>query len=186
MKITHDNILDFIQWLFEKRGTEIYLGEKVTVAEHMLQTAHFAEKNSADQMLIVAALLHDVGHFTNEFGDDYIAQKVDNRHEEAGSLTLAPFFPKAVTEPIRLHVTAKKYLCSTDPTYYRTLSNASKQTLELQGGSMNDAEKREFENNPYFEPAIKLRHWDDAGKVSGMKVARLTHYFGTIERVRKM
>lgn len=184
MKPTRENFSEFVRWLFDKRGADAYLGEAVTMAEHMLQAAHFAESEGADEILIVAALLHDVGHFTSEFGDDYIEQGVDNLHEDAGGAVLAPFFPPAVTEPIRLHVAAKKYLCATEPAYYNALSTASKRTLELQGGAMDDSEKRAFESNPHFAAALRMRRWDDAGKVHGMQVAGLEHYLGMIERVR--
>lgn len=184
MKPTRENISDFIRWLFDKRGAEVYLGEEVTMAQHMLQAAHFAGTSGADETLIVAALLHDVGHFTSEFGDDYIEQGVDNLHEDAGGAVLSPFFPKVVTEPIRLHVAAKKYLCATEAAYYDALSEASKRTLKLQGGTMSDAEKCAFESNPHFEAAVRVRRWDDAGKVRDMQVAGLEHYFGMIDRVR--
>lgn len=178
------DILQHLHSLFDGEGANIYFGEEVTIAEHMLQVAHFAEKSGADELQIVAALLHDVGHLNNEFGDDYIEKGVDNRHENAGSSLLSPFFPTTITEPIRLHVAAKKYLCATSPAYYETLSTASKRTLELQGGVMNEAEKRAFESNAHADVAIKLRHWDDAGKVPALPVAKLTHYHAMIERVR--
>ncbi len=186
MKPNNENIADFIHWLFEKRGAEAYLGEQVTMAEHMLQAAYFAEQDGADEALIVAALLHDVGHFTGEFGDDYIEQGIDNLHEDAGGKVLEPFFPKTITEPIRLHVAAKKYLCATNTAYYNTLSEASKKTLQLQGGAMTTEEQREFESNLHFSNAVKMRHWDDAGKVSALAVPALSHYLPMIERVRKL
>lgn len=185
MKPTRENIIEFICWLFNKRGVDAYLGEEVTIAEHMLQAAHFATLNDAPEPLIIAALLHDVGHFTNEFGDDYIEQGMDNLHEEAGSMVLSPFFLKTVTEPVRLHVAAKKYLCATDHMYYDALSDASKQTLKLQGGIMNSQSKKEFERNPYFASAVQLRRYDDAAKIPAMKVAGLNHYLDTLECVRK-
>ena len=159
MKPTQENMTQFIRWLFEKRGTESYLGEKVTMAEHMLQAAYFAGQDGATEKLIVAALLHDVGHFIGDFGDDFIEMGVDNLHEDAGGKVLSPFFPAEVTEPIRLHVAAKKYLCATDSSYYARLSEASKRTLELQGGAMNEKESREFESHPHFQAAVKLRRW---------------------------
>ncbi|WOV90808.1 MAG: HD domain-containing protein [Candidatus Zeuxoniibacter abyssi] len=107
MKPTQENMTQFIRWLFEKRGTESYLGEKVTMAEHMLQAAYFAGQDGATEKLIVAALLHDVGHFIGDFGDDFIEMGVNNLHEDAGGKVLSPFFPAEVTEPIRLHVAAK-------------------------------------------------------------------------------
>ena len=184
MRPTHDTALEYIHALFDARGADAYFGEDVTIAEHMLQTAHFAEQGGAEETLIVAALLHDVGHLNSEFGDDYIEQGVDNRHENAGSIALSPFFPQAVTEPIRLHVAAKKYLCATAPVYYKNLSDASKRTLELQGGVMNEAQQREFESNAYSEAAVKLRYWDDAGKIPGLRAAELEHYHAMIERVQ--
>ena len=92
MKPTQENMTQFIRWLFEKRGTESYLGEKVTMAEHMLQAAYFAGQDGATEKLIVAALLHDVGHFIGDFGDDFIEMGVDNLHEDAGGKVLSPFF----------------------------------------------------------------------------------------------
>lgn len=184
MKPTQENMTQFIRWLFEKRGTESYLGEKVTMAEHMLQAAYFAEQDGAAEKLIVAALLHDVGHFTGDFGDDFIEMGVDNLHEDAGGKVLSLFFPAEVTEPIRLHVAAKKYLCATDSSYYAHLSEASKRTLALQGGAMSEKEAREFESHLHFQAAVKLRHWDDAGKVAGMPVPDLTHYLDMIDRVK--
>lgn len=186
MNKIHNNILDYIHHLFDGHGAEVYFGEQVTIAEHMLQAAHFAERDGADEKLIVATLLHDVGHLNNKFGDNYIEQGVDNQHENAGSKILEPFFDKEITEPIRLHVAAKKYLCATNKKYYETLSDASKQTLQLQGGAMNAAAQHEFESNAYAKSAIRLRYWDDAGKVSGMRVAGLEHYHAMIDRVRKM
>lgn len=182
MKPTRDNFFQFLDWLFYQRGAEAYLGEPVTIADHMLQAAYCAEADGADEPLIVAALLHDVGHFTGAFGDDYIEKRIDNRHEEVGCAVLSPLFPRAVAESIGLHVAAKKYLCATDAAYYDTLSDASKKTLQLQGGVMNDDEVRAFENRRYFAAAVKLRRWDDAAKVRGLRVNGLPHYRAMIAR----
>ncbi len=184
MTPTRNNVLEYIHSLFDEYGADAYFGEEVTIAEHMLQAAHFAKKSGAEETLIVATLLHDVGHLNNEFGDNYIDQRVDNLHENAGSIMLSSFFSDAITKPIRLHVAAKKYLCATTPAYYENLSDASKRTLKFQGGAMNEAEKREFESNKYSEAAVKLRHWDDAGKVPGLRIAGLEHYHAMIDRVR--
>ncbi len=182
MKPTRGNFAEFAQWLFAERGAESYLGEQVTMAEHMLQAAVFAEREGAAEHLIVAALLHDVGHFTGAFGDDFIERGVDNLHEDAGADVLRPFFPPEITEPIRLHVAAKKYLCAAQPEYYSALSEASRKTLQLQGGAMSEKEMREFEKRPHFEPALRLRKWDDAGKVPGMQIPKIARYLPMITR----
>jgi [1-hydroxy-2-(trimethylamino)ethyl]phosphonate dioxygenase len=134
--LTRDNVVGFIADIFERRGAESYLGEEVTMSEHMLQGALLAEREGAEEELVAAALLHDIGHYTNEFGEDYIEQGIDNRHDEAGARVLEPFFPPVVTACVRLHVAAKRYLCATDPGYFGKLSPASVATLKLQGGPM--------------------------------------------------
>ena len=185
VKQAEEDIVDFLRRLFATRGAESYLGEEVTMAEHMLQAAHFAAQAGAGDELIVAALLHDVGHFTGAFGDDYIERQTDNLHEDAGAAALAAYFPDAVINPIKMHVAAKRYLCATDPAYFARLSEASVRTLELQGGAMNDEECRAFERRPGWRDALQVRRWDDDGKVAGMEVAGFEHYVGAINRVRK-
>ena len=123
--LTPNTIVDFIADIFTRRGAESYLGENVTMSEHMLQGALLAEQAGASDTMVAGALLHDIGHYTNEFGDDYIEQGIDNLHEEAGAKVLAPFFPAAVTDCIRYHVAAKRYLCATDAEYFAKLSDAS-------------------------------------------------------------
>ncbi|WP_415005887.1 HD domain-containing protein [Aestuariivirga sp.] len=142
------NIVAFIADIFERRGAESYLGEAVTMAQHMLQGAVLAEKAKAPEDLVAAALLHDIGHYTSEFGTLSLGDTRDNYHEESGAKVLEPFFPAVITECVRLHVPAKRYLCATDPAYYGRLSEASKHTLSLQGGPMSKAEVAEFEKPP--------------------------------------
>lgn len=176
-------IVPFIEAIFTRRGAEAYLGEPVTIAEHMLQAAQLAEQEGADERLVAAALLHDIGHFTGEFGDDYIEQGVDNRHEDAGAAVLAPFFPPEVVEPVRLHVATKRYLCATDPSYRRKLSEASVKTLALQGGPMSPEEVRAFAAHPFRDVAIRVRFWDEAAKVPGLPTPGFAHYRPLLERV---
>ena len=162
--INADSIVDHIEDVFKRRGAESYLGEQVTMAQHMLQTAQCAEKAGADDSQIVAALLHDIGHYKNEIPETSLAKGVDNFHEEAGANFLEDYFPLSVVEPIRQHVSAKRYLCAVKSDYFEHLSAASVHSLNLQGGPMNEDEVREFEKNDYLEQCLNLRYWDDDAK----------------------
>lgn len=176
-------IVPFLAGIFERRGAEEYLGEPVTMAEHMLQGAWFAEQEGASDELVAAALLHDVGHFTSEFGAYSPDDTEDKHHDDAGAGVLAPFFPEVVTECVRLHVAAKRYLCATDPSYDAKLSPASRHTLSLQGGPMNEAEIAEFRSSPFYKEAVRVRLWDEAGKVAGLKTRRFGDYAPLLQRV---
>lgn len=177
------SIVDFIGDIFARRGAESYLGERVTMSQHMLQAAQLAEEAGASERTIVAALLHDIGHYTNEFPDDALAQGTDNLHEEAGARVLAPFFPDEVTDPIRHHVAAKRYLCATDPAYFDKLSPASVHTLNLQGGPMDADEVRRFAAEPNLGAILQVRIWDDAGKDPARHTLGFDHYAPMIQRV---
>jgi len=181
--LSRETIVPFITDIFVRRGAESYLGECVSMSEHMLQGAVFAERDGASEELVAAALLHDIGHYTNEFGEDYIDQGIDNLHDEAGARVLEPFFPPIVTECVRLHVAAKRFLCATDPDYYGKLSEASRITLGFQGGPMSEAEVAAFRKNPHFDAAVRVRLWDEAGKVMGMATPPIEHYGPLLQRV---
>jgi phosphonate degradation associated HDIG domain protein len=181
--LTPNTIVDFIADIFTRRGAESYLGENVTMSEHMLQGALLAEQAGASDTMVAGALLHDIGHYTNEFGDDYIEQGIDNLHEEAGAKVLAPFFPTAVTDCIRYHVAAKRYLCATDAEYFAKLSDASVKTLELQGGPMSADEVAAFAKNPNLAAILQVRIWDDQGKVPGLRTPAFDHYAPLLQRV---
>lgn len=182
-ELTRETIVDFLADIFERRGAESYLGEPVTMAEHMLQGAWLAEQERAEDVLITAALLHDIGHYTGEFGTYSPDDTEDKHHDDAGAAVLAPFFPPVVTECVRLHVAAKRYLCATDPTYLSKLSPASRHTLALQGGPMNAAEVEAFEANPFFREAVRVRIWDEGGKVPGMRTRSFRDYAPLLRRV---
>lgn len=158
---------DEISTLFESEGGSEYLGESVTLADHMLLTASAARHGGAPRELVVACLVHDVGHFmgaADKMSGLRLMEGTDNRHEDVAAAWLAPWFGPEITEPIRLHVAAKRYLCATDPEYYDQLSEASKFTMRVQGGSMTEAEVAAFAAEEYAEAACALRRFDDLGK----------------------
>jgi phosphonate degradation associated HDIG domain protein len=182
-ELSRENIVPFIADIFKRRGADSYLGERVTMAQHMLQGAVLAEREGAPEELVAAALLHDIGHYTSEFGTLSLGDTRDNYHEEAGAAVLEKFFPPVIVECVRLHVPAKRYLCATDPAYYDMLSEASKHTLSLQGGPMNAQEVAEFEKNPFYREAVRVRLWDDGGKDPAMQTPDFDHYVPLLERV---
>ena len=184
-RISNDSIVDYIEDVFRRRGAESYLGEQVTMAQHMLQTAQCAEQAGADNSQIVAALLHDIGHYKNEIPETSLAKGINNFHEEVGANFLEDFFPSSVVEPIRQHVAAKRYLCAVKSDYLDHLSPASLHTLNLQGGPMNADEVREFEKNDYIEQCIQLRYWDEEGKDPERAHPPFSYYRSLIESLVK-
>lgn len=181
--LTADNIVEFIGGIFDRRGGEEYLGEPVTMAEHMLQGATIAEQNGQSEEIIVGALLHDIGHFTSEFGTYHPDDTEDRHHEDAGAEVLEQFFPSVITDCVRFHVAAKRYLCATKPSYFDRLSAASVRTLELQGGPMNADEVAEFEKNPNLKEIIAVRYLDEAGKRAGMETPDYWHFAPMVQRM---
>lgn len=181
--LTKDTIVDFLADIFERRGGEEYLGEPVTMAEHMLQGATLAEQQGEDEVIIVAALLHDIGHFTSEFGTFSMDDTEDKFHEDAGAEVLKDFFPKLVTDCVQYHVAAKRYLCATRPSYFDALSDASVHSLNLQGGPMTAEEVAEFEKNPNLNEIVKVRYLDDAGKHADMETPPFSYFAPMVQRV---
>lgn len=171
-----DQIIDEVLQLFAARGDSQYGGESVSQLEHGLQAATLAMHSGADSALIVAALLHDVGHLLHDLLDDAPDQGVDDRHETSGSRWLSQRFGESITEPVRLHVAAKRYLCAVEPGWQETLSAPSVQSLRLQGGPMSTDEVSEFEAHPQFERAVRLRRWDDAAKVPNLVTPSLASF----------
>ncbi len=181
--LTPDNIVAFIGSIFERRGDEEYLGEPVTMGEHMLQGATIAEQDGQPEEIIVAALLHDIGHFTSEFGTFMMDDTEDRHHEDAGAAVLERFFPKIVTDCCRYHVAAKRYLCATRPDYFNRLSEASIHSLNLQGGAMTAEEVAVFELNPNLKDIIAVRYLDEAGKQAGMKTPDFWHFAPMVQNL---
>ena len=169
---------DLFQVLAE-RGNSEYGGERVTQLEHALQTAWLAEREEAGPELITASLLHDFGHLVHASPEDGL----DDGHEMAGDNLLRKLFSETVTEPIRLHVGAKRYLCCVDSEYFRNLSEPSIASLDLQGGVMTAEGANSFETNRFFRDAVKLRKWDDQAKVPFLKTPGLSDFRGYAELV---
>lgn len=181
--LDHSNIVAFIADIFARRGDDSYMGEAVTMSQHMLQTATLAQKANAPETLVAASLLHDIGHYTSEFPESSLASGQDNYHETAGADVLKAFFPTSVTQPIELHVAAKRYLCAVNDSYFSRLSAASVQSLNVQGGPMDAAEVDAFRKHEYYEDSLRLRAWDDEGKVADVKTPAFEDFAPLLERL---
>jgi phosphonate degradation associated HDIG domain protein len=173
--------MDDIRNAFARRGHEGY-GEGVSQLQHALQCAVFAERDGASEALIVATLLHDIGHMLHDLPEDVADAGIDTQHESLGSAWLSQHFGPEVSEPVRLHVAAKRYLSASEAGYYDLLSEASKLSLKLQGGPMNPEEQAKFGAERFFREAVALRRWDDEGKILGMATPGLAYFEPMIER----
>ncbi|WP_374381466.1 HD domain-containing protein [Dongia sp.] len=178
------NTMRAIRAAFDKRGQQSY-GEGVNQLDHALQCGYCAERDGAPASQIVASLLHDIGHMLHDLPEDIADQGVDTVHESLGSAWLSQHFGPEVSEPVRLHVAAKRYLATKEKGYYDLLSEASIQSLKLQGGLMSEDEVKAFENEPYFKEGIQLRRWDDEGKIAGWEVPDLGHFEPFIDGCRR-
>jgi len=177
--INEVNDIIFINNLFnwiEIEGKSKY-DESVTQYEHCIQTAMIAKNNQSSSSQIVAALLHDIGHLIlteNQSKKDFL--NCDLKHELIGARWLEKKFPKSVTEPIKLHVPAKRYLCSVDKNYYDKLSTTSKMSLEIQGGPMSIREQKKFKFLSFSNEAIFIRKWDDDAKVKDFSIVSIRNF----------
>ena len=158
-----------------KNNKSLYIGEKLTMSEHMIQSAMLAEKAKYNDNLICSCLLHDYGHFLIENPDSLVMNNKDGKHESIGYEYLKKFFKKEIVEPIKYHVLAKRYLAR-DKKYFNFLSEASKISLKLQGGILNDNQSKEFKKKQYFKNSILVRKFDEAAKKTNMKMKTIDSY----------
>jgi gamma-butyrobetaine dioxygenase len=172
--VTTTPVVDEILTLFAEYGARAYGGEPVSQLDHALQSAWCAGQDGAGDALVAAALVHDIGHLLA--GRYLAADGLDDEHERRGADYLAVHFPAAVSEPVRLHVAAKRYLCAVEPEYGATLSAGSVLSLELQGGPMTPDECAAFEAEPYSGDAVRLRRYDDDAKRPDASMPALSEY----------
>lgn len=172
MNFSIENIVN----LFSEKGSQMYGAEAVTQLEHALQCASLAEASCQSNEMIVACLLHDLGHLIHDLGDDATVQGINDLHEYQALPMLQKLFEPAVTEPIRLHVAAKRYLCGVSLDYWKKLSHASKCSLELQGGAFSLEAASGFIRQPYARCAVELRMYDDQAKISNKLTPSLSHF----------
>ena len=172
MRMTTDTIFD----LMSNRGTGRYGLSAVTQLEHALQSAGLAHQRQLGDALVIAALMHDVGHLVVGEDVNLAAEGIDDLHEEAAAKVLAGIYGPEVAEPVRLHVAAKRYLCGANPGYYGKLSQDSKDSLALQGGPMTADELADFDRLEHRAAALALRIIDDEAKVEGLATPSLETY----------
>jgi phosphonate degradation associated HDIG domain protein len=176
--------ITFLILLFRERGDAAYIGEPVSQTEHAVQTAWAAEQAGASAAMIASALVHDVGHLLHDLPEDCALAGIDDAHETRGARWLARHFGPGVSEPVRLHVAAKRFLCATDPTYLGLLSEPSLQSLRLQGGPFTPDETAQFRREPYADAAVTLRRFDEQAKVPGLSTPTLEHFRPYLEAAR--
>ncbi len=169
--------------LIDGKGHRQYGLAELNQRAHALQAAMAAQAAGCDAALITAALLHDIGHMVHDLGDNPAADGVDDRHEELGHAYLARFFGPAVTEPVRLHVAAKRYLCATEPSYFAKLSRDSVLSLSLQGGPMSEREVIDFSRLPHAAAAVMLRRFDEGAKVKDLPMPPVAHFEAAMRSV---
>lgn len=175
--------LQDIRLLFDRRGAEQYSGEPVTQLEHALQSAALAEGEGADDELVTAALLHDLGHLLHDLGETPSLRGIDDVHQYAALPFLRGLFPDRVLDAIQGHVDAKRYLCATRPGYHDALSADSKRSLLLQGGIFSAEQAAAFAAKPGAMEAVRLRLWDDLAKTEGLATPTLDHFLARASRI---
>ena len=179
------DIVEKIHDMLERRADGAYGLHDVTQRQHALQSAWLAEQQGKSAALIAAALMHDIGHLVHDLGENPAAEGVDDRHEDLGHAWLAQYFGPEVTEPVRLHVAAKRYLCATEADYFGKLSPDSVLSLSLQGGPMSAEEVAAFEALPHHADAVQLRRYDEEAKIKDLETPSVAHFMTYVARCLK-
>lgn len=180
--VSQSQVIDEIFERFRQRGHQMY-GESVTELQHALQCATAAERELQPASMIVAALLHDIGHLIHGLGENIADRDVDALHEDLGAEYLAGYFPHEIVAPVQMHVAAKRYLCTVEDNYLERLSPASRKSFELQGGRMSPKEIADFAASPHFAAAVQLRRYDDFAKDTTAQTPHIEHFRPYLERV---
>ncbi len=170
------SLVEMVGAIIEGKGLRSYGLSAINQRAHALQSAWLAEQAGHGATLVSACLLHDIGHMVHGLGQDPALEDVDDQHEELGHAWLARWFGPTVTEPVRLHVAAKRYLCGAEPDYFAKLGPDSVRSLTLQGGPMPPADRTRFRANPHAPAAVILRRFDDAAKVKNLVTPPFTHF----------
>jgi len=170
--------------VYAGRATRRYGLSAVSQLQHALQAAALAEADSAAPATVLASLLHDVGHLIQRLGEDPAGRGIDDVHEELGAEWLAGRFGSGVSEPVRLHVAAKRYLCATESDYFGKLSPDSVRSLDLQGGPMSADEVEAFRGLPHWQEAVRLRRYDEAAKDPKAATPDFDHFLRHVEACR--
>lgn len=176
-------IRDEIRNIYALKATGRYGLSAVDQLQHGLQAATLAERSGERAAMIVAALVHDIGHMVHDLGEDPAKAGIDDLHEARGADWLAHHFGPDVVEPVRLHVPAKRYLCAVDASYFGKLSEDSVRSLALQGGPMAPDEIAAFERLPHAEAAVRLRRLDEAAKDPAAVTPGLDHFMRYVDLV---
>jgi phosphonate degradation associated HDIG domain protein len=171
--------------IFTSRATKRYGLSAINQLQHALQAAALAEADGAPPATVLASLLHDVGHMIHQLGEDPAGRGIDDVHEELGAAWLAERFGPEVSEPVRLHVAAKRYLCAVEPDYFAKLSPDSVRSLGLQGGPMSAGEIDDFRRHPLYAEAVRLRRYDEAAKDPRAKTPDFDHFLRHVAVCRR-
>lgn len=177
-----NDVLAEIRRLLEQKATGRYGLTLINQQQHALQAAWLAEQEGRSDALIAASLLHDIGHMVHDLGDNPAEAGIDDLHEELGHVWLRQHFGPEVTEPVRLHVAAKRYLCAVESDYFAKLSTDSVRSLALQGGPMSAEEVAAFEALPHHREAVQLRRYDERAKVKGLDTPPVSHFMPAVAR----
>ena len=169
-------LVTMIGGIIDGKGHRLYGLSAVNQRAHALQAALLAEQAGCDAALIAACLMHDIGHMVHDLGEDPAAEGIDDKHEDLGHAWLARWFGPEVTEPVRLHVAAKRYLCAAEPDYFSKLSSDSVRSLALQGGPMSLDEQAAYLANPHAAAATALRRFDEGAKVKDLETPDVAHF----------